>query len=193
MAELYRHFDVNGQLLYVGISSFSITRLQDHKLRAPWFKQVRTVTIHHFSTRAEAAEAEAVAIVKERPLHNTAKWAVKIRDELFTSKTAAMEAHGVTQSNVSYRVRTGCSFEEAVDYVKTHLKRTGGVAVCVQGVHYRSVRAAAKAFGVSPDRVHQQMKRRAETAEQAIQAVIARDRVVGGVQSFADFLKIFEK
>lgn len=69
---LYRHFDEEGRLLYVGISLCSISRQAQHRALSPWFYEVRCIKIEAFKSRAEAAAAEAIAILEEKPLHNRA-------------------------------------------------------------------------------------------------------------------------
>jgi hypothetical protein len=71
VAQLYRHFDATGRLLYVGISLFAFRWLAAHERNAGWWKDVRTVTITPpYRTRAEAAAAEIEAIKNEKPLFN---------------------------------------------------------------------------------------------------------------------------
>jgi hypothetical protein len=72
VAQLYRHFDATGRLLYVGISLFAFRRLAAHERNAGWWKDVRTVTITPpYRTRAEvAAAAEIEAIRNEKPRYN---------------------------------------------------------------------------------------------------------------------------
>lgn len=68
---LYRHFDANGQLLYVGIAYDVMSRLRQHgKADACWFWDVATIKVEHFDTRNDAIHAEATAIAKEKPQHN---------------------------------------------------------------------------------------------------------------------------
>lgn len=69
--QLYRHFDVAGKLLYVGISSSAGERQSRHEA-SPWFGKVRTITLQHFDTRESAAAAETAAIMNEEPEHNRA-------------------------------------------------------------------------------------------------------------------------
>jgi hypothetical protein len=69
MTYLYRHFDAEGRLLYVGISLSAVHRLAQHRASA-WFASIATVTIETFPSRAGAAEAERLAIQTEGPLHN---------------------------------------------------------------------------------------------------------------------------
>lgn len=70
---LYRHFDADGQLLYVGISLNAINRLREHGEGSPWFDDIARVEIEYFPNRLLASQAEAVAIAEENPVHNTNK------------------------------------------------------------------------------------------------------------------------
>lgn len=70
--QLYRHFDSEGRLLYVGISLSAITRLAQHRSASHWSRAIASVRIECFDTRREALAAEAKAILEERPLHNIA-------------------------------------------------------------------------------------------------------------------------
>lgn len=72
MAELYRHFDLAGQLLYVGISLSTVQRLIQHKDRSRWFAEIARVEIERFNTRKAALQAEKAAIRRERPVYNVA-------------------------------------------------------------------------------------------------------------------------
>lgn len=69
--ELYRHFDSNGCLLYVGISLSTLKRTYEHK-KSPWWLQVASISIERFSSRKEALAAEREAIRLEKPRHNKA-------------------------------------------------------------------------------------------------------------------------
>jgi len=70
MQYLYRHYDKEGSLLYVGISLSAINRLSQHKVHAHWFEKITQVTIEKFESRKEAIEAEKKAIINENPIHN---------------------------------------------------------------------------------------------------------------------------
>jgi hypothetical protein len=70
MAELYRHFDAQGALLYVGISASAVRRLAEHKKGAAWFSSIAFVEVERFPTRAAAQQAEFEAITRERPKYN---------------------------------------------------------------------------------------------------------------------------
>jgi len=70
--DLYRLYDVKGQLLYVGISWSAMSRLAQHKNEKRWWKTVARVDIEHFATRKQAIQAESAAIKNEQPVHNIA-------------------------------------------------------------------------------------------------------------------------
>jgi predicted GIY-YIG superfamily endonuclease len=67
---VYRLYDANEVLLYIGMSRDPDKRLEWHKATQAWGSQVcqRSVTWH--ATREDAALAEVTAISAERPLYN---------------------------------------------------------------------------------------------------------------------------
>jgi excisionase family DNA binding protein len=67
---LYRHFDADGALLYVGVSLSAIARLCQHRAESGWFGRITTVTLQWFPNRSQALAAETAAIRSEHPLHN---------------------------------------------------------------------------------------------------------------------------
>jgi len=70
VTQLYRHFDANGNLLYVGISISAMVRLSQHKDFSPWYADVARVEIENFPTRQDAMRAEREAVRTESPTHN---------------------------------------------------------------------------------------------------------------------------
>ena len=76
MAELYRHYDADDRLLYVGISYSAALRTFRHAQAARysdlsfWFDQIVTIKIERFRTRREALAAEVRAIREEGPVYN---------------------------------------------------------------------------------------------------------------------------
>ena len=73
---LYRHFDIDGALLYVGMSLNHVARLRQHSSKS-WFFEVVRVDVEHFATRELADAAETRAIQTEKPRYNKAKTKVK--------------------------------------------------------------------------------------------------------------------
>ena len=67
---LYRHFDREGKLLYVGISMAIFRRFVQHHKNSLWSENIVSMTIEKFSSKADVLIAEKNAIEKESPLHN---------------------------------------------------------------------------------------------------------------------------
>lgn len=70
--QLYRYYNSSGDLLYVGKSLDAVTRLAQHKDRAPWFTQIARIEIEHYESETECSKAERLAIRREHPLYNKA-------------------------------------------------------------------------------------------------------------------------
>jgi hypothetical protein len=69
--QLYRLYDDDGGLLYVGISYSAIARFAQHRASKPWIADVARIDIEtHYVDRAEIERIERQAIADERPLHN---------------------------------------------------------------------------------------------------------------------------
>lgn len=67
---LYRMFDQNGDLIYVGITCNPPARIKQHSKEKEWFSEVTHITLEPFRTRHELEEAEKHAIRTERPKYN---------------------------------------------------------------------------------------------------------------------------
>ncbi|MER6540109.1 hypothetical protein ABT215_41365 [Streptomyces sp900105755] len=67
--ELYRLFDADGRLLYVGISHSAHFRLMQHVSKV-WWKDVARKEVRGHRNRAAALAAERKMIVKDRPIWN---------------------------------------------------------------------------------------------------------------------------
>jgi predicted GIY-YIG superfamily endonuclease len=69
---LYRLFNSDGELLYIGITKDLPARLCHHRTRKPWFSEVTRSSTENFANRGELAAAEIRAIQNERPKYNSA-------------------------------------------------------------------------------------------------------------------------
>lgn len=67
---LYRLYDADGTLLYIGISHQPEVRFEQHADRKEWWPLVARREIQWFDDRPTAASAEAAAIRTEDPEHN---------------------------------------------------------------------------------------------------------------------------
>ena len=75
---LYRYFDSDGQLLYVGITGDNTKRQSQHRRNSFWFGEITSATFEHFEDRESALQAETKAIQTEHPKHNIAKHGITI-------------------------------------------------------------------------------------------------------------------
>lgn len=75
---VYRMFDAEGTLLYVGHSMRGIERAEEHSGK-PWFDQVTRIEIERFADVSEAVVGEAKAILMEKPTINSQHPAVMSR------------------------------------------------------------------------------------------------------------------
>jgi predicted GIY-YIG superfamily endonuclease len=70
---LYRHFDRNGELIYIGITSDPARRWAQHVEQSVWARFVSDTSVHWLESREKARAAERRAIVGDRPLFNRAR------------------------------------------------------------------------------------------------------------------------
>lgn len=69
---VYRAYDVDGRLLYVGISMSLQGRLTKHR-RAAWWPLTDEITVQWFDGREAAKSAERAAITNENPIYNLSR------------------------------------------------------------------------------------------------------------------------
>jgi hypothetical protein len=70
MTFLYRHFDGNGKLLYIGISLYPLLRTAQHAHYSLWMERVSKITLQKIADRNEAEKIERKAILDENPEFN---------------------------------------------------------------------------------------------------------------------------
>jgi len=72
---LYRYFDADGSLLYVGMSKHPEIRDEQHWMtRSEWRGLARSLRMDLFGSRHHASRAEQIAIAREEPLWNTQRF-----------------------------------------------------------------------------------------------------------------------
>ena len=67
---LYRMFDAESVLIYIGISKHFGVRWAEHAAAQPWWHEVQRQTVDWYPSREEAALAEVIAIKAEKPKYN---------------------------------------------------------------------------------------------------------------------------
>jgi predicted GIY-YIG superfamily endonuclease/ribosomal protein S27E len=69
---LYRFFNAQDELLYIGITKNPWHRFKSHQNQKAWFRDVAKSTMEHFPSRRELITAEIRAIQTENPKYNRA-------------------------------------------------------------------------------------------------------------------------
>jgi hypothetical protein len=69
--QMYRLFDSEGELLYIGISYSAIARFAQHRADKSWIDEVARIDIEtHYCPRRDMLEREREAIANEKPRYN---------------------------------------------------------------------------------------------------------------------------
>jgi transcriptional regulator with XRE-family HTH domain len=100
---LYRMYDSDGQLLYVGIAPLITVRMGEHRRTARWFRDVTRIDIEHYDTRQSAIDAESQAIRTENPRYNLQDTGRRIAWDGIRLKRAR-ELAGLTQAEAARAV-----------------------------------------------------------------------------------------
>ena len=82
---LYRAYDSDGILLYIGQSISALTRTGHHAKYASWFRYCYSLTFQRYADKEVLAIAEKTAIEKEKPVFNVVhNIAVKNSVDMYT-------------------------------------------------------------------------------------------------------------
>lgn len=103
---VYRMFDGEGELLYVGMTMNPTARFGGHRKNKPWWPEVATIALEQHPSRQSAAEAESRAIRRERPRWNSVRYdcgrvrVVRVADNLWEPAMATAALRGDILSEV---------------------------------------------------------------------------------------------
>lgn len=67
---VYRAYDGDGAILYVGITGARLRRIDQHRHGSDWWAEASRIDLEHFETREEAMQREAALINELRPPWN---------------------------------------------------------------------------------------------------------------------------
>lgn len=73
-AAVYRLYDADGTLLYIGLTSNPDSRWKDHRKEMLWWREVIAKQLVWYETRRQAAEVERAAIRSEGARYNKSSW-----------------------------------------------------------------------------------------------------------------------
>lgn len=112
---IYRYFDVNNILLYIGISHCPFTRYSAHKNLAEWFNErVANMKIEWIEDKSTAEKLEMAYIETEKPLYNRRIKDTHSDTELF-NLAIDLHASGVPRESI-YRML--CKLNKDSDITK---------------------------------------------------------------------------
>ena len=134
---VYKHFGVDGRLLYVGASYAPDLRQASHNSRSDWFGLVERTDVEWFDTRREALAAERKSILTERPIYN--------KTDAGDMMTASGKAIKLLRSNLQM---TQAEFSQAIGVGRSCLSNweAGNQQLSLDGAL-----AIRRVFGVSLD------------------------------------------
>lgn len=76
---VYRYYDYEELLLYIGVSKHPIHRFAEHRRDKWWHSQIHRIEVDWFSSKTGAHCAESAAISLENPIYNkTGAWKVSV-------------------------------------------------------------------------------------------------------------------
>lgn len=103
---LYRHYDKDNILLYIGISLHHIVRLSQHKGHSHWYSEITTTKIEKFDSREDVVKAERAAITNENPLYNVHRPSIKEQKQKISQSNESREVllKRVVQFNPLYSI-----------------------------------------------------------------------------------------
>lgn len=87
---LYRFYDSDDTLLYVGITSDPFARFRSHARDKTWYHCVVRSTMEHFKTRGGLVLAEMKAIQTEKPRYNRAHAVISVPDDIGVKKQSRL-------------------------------------------------------------------------------------------------------
>ena len=128
---LYRFFNADRQLLYVGLTVDPGSRWTSHCKEKPWWHEVDTVKVETFPTRDLVIKAEREAIETEYPLYNIAHANTAQLDEArdCLAAIAAEHAKAMTQeAEIRETLRTAVRDAIAAGMTETEAARISGMS-----------------------------------------------------------------
>ena len=113
---VYRHYDSEGNLLYVGCTQSLEFRTKTHKASSPWKAEIARIAAEEYPTREDALFAERTAICNELPrcngtmrsllIHKTRNDTIRELAKQGVSRRLIGKAVGITGAAVCGRIKS---------------------------------------------------------------------------------------
>lgn len=124
---LYRHFDADGRLLYVGLTSSLDRRGREHRASADWWHQVKTTRAEMCLSKEHARDLERVAIRHEKPLYNKSNSKAPTPHNLQSAYSAILTQMEARAAQLSISLTTLGHYALQDRHIYARLKRGGAV------------------------------------------------------------------
>ena len=132
---VYRHFDSEGVLLYVGASACPACRMAGHTSASCWAQSIARIDVEWFNTREEALQFERKEIMRLKPKHN-AEWKPRVptkwvanQGHVFIEKW--MDYAGVSVAEFASRVGVHISEARRLSQDVAHVQIPKAIAICI--------------------------------------------------------------
>ncbi|MFJ7525154.1 GIY-YIG nuclease family protein [Streptomyces griseus] len=124
---LYRLFDAQDTLLYVGIAEDPKKRWAQHAADKAWWPQVSRRDVEWLSDRGLAEEAERSAIEAENPIHNTRHAAPRLSNQEIASLFAQYKATVELERQLRPKVKQAAGQEMLAGATVSQLAKLTGL------------------------------------------------------------------
>jgi predicted GIY-YIG superfamily endonuclease len=85
-AAVYRMYNADDDLLYVGATYSIFTRFHQHRYGSRWWEDVRRIEIEHCASIEEALAREVDAIRTEAPIFNRSPGSIRIAEKYWAKR-----------------------------------------------------------------------------------------------------------
>ena len=119
---VYKHWDKDGVLLYVGCCKDVGKRTLNHSSNAHWFDRISKITSEEFPTRKAGLKAEKKAIKKERPLFNIAQHPDRLLRSMALIEPPESPDGLLGKEGVRYKLYKFCCDAGGIEYAAKKLR-----------------------------------------------------------------------
>ena len=116
MHDLYRYYDIDKNLLYIGISVNAFIRFSQHKSNQLWASEIAIIEIEKYETRGKVLKAEKEAIKKEKPKYNITYNSIPIKKNRIPKPEIIFNEEVFTRKNLNLYLKNKYKMNTPDDY-----------------------------------------------------------------------------